>query len=106
MQLNIVLRGQSNAYYFTSYGDTAALKSAVEHYLGFDGVSNKVNIIADVAPIDSTTNAPVAGNYTIDSGTAFLSSGAAGAPWISPLSGDWHNGWASNPYETGLLSDL
>ncbi|MBL0404391.1 hypothetical protein JKG68_10455 [Microvirga aerilata] len=109
MDLNIVLRGQSNAYWFLTYGDAEKLKSTVERYLGFDGINDKVNLVADVAPWDVTNNMPAAGEYTIFSGTAFLpgSSGASGQSWISPFeNGDWRTGWKSNPYHLGFINEL
>ena len=73
MNLNILLRGQSNAYLLNALGGTEAVRQQVQGLLGFDGLADTVTLIATA---DSTAN-------TINSGTAFLTD------WIAPASGGW-----------------
>jgi hypothetical protein len=109
--INIVLRGQSNSMLFAgdSYLKGAAkLDAAVERYLGFevDGTDPgagkyDLKIIADIAPWRTP------GPYTINDGTAFLNTSNPSEPsWITPVNGDWRQGWQNTPYETGLLQNL
>jgi hypothetical protein len=51
--INLDLRGQSNAMYFAADGGLDRVKSMAEAYLGFDGVANRINLVADVSPWNS-----------------------------------------------------
>jgi hypothetical protein len=90
MELNVLLRGQSNADLLTMSSDWPTIATTVEQLLGFDGVTNTVNLLASS---NSGSN-----NNTIDGGTAFI------GDWVQPASGGWQSGWANNTYETGLLN--
>ena len=92
VELNIVLRGQSNAQLLLQFGAAAAIQSSVQNYLGFDGTTNKVNLIA--------THDQPNGDNTLDSGTSFLTQ------WLSARNGNWQNGWTNNTLETGFLNEL
>lgn len=67
-ELNILLRGQSNSQFFQNYGGMAGVKAAVEAWLGFDGVHDKINLVGNVDP-------DVNGNATTFGGTSFLPNG-------------------------------
>ncbi len=86
MNLNILLRGQSNALLFDSFGGLAAVKAQVQALLGFDGTGNTVTLIAP-----STGTAA-----TVNSGTGFL------ADWLQPQG----NGWQAGALEQGLLNAI
>ena len=90
--LNIILRGQSNAQYFVQYGLLDKLKADLQIALGFDGVHQKVNILADFFKSD--------GVNTINSGTGIVND------WLRPIGGNYKNGWIATPLELGLLTDI
>ncbi|MER2264955.1 SdrD B-like domain-containing protein [Methylobacterium oxalidis] len=90
--INVIIRGQSNTQYATDYGMNAVLKAQIEKLLGFDGVNQKVNIIASHSQAD--------GAATQWPGTGML------ADWLSPIRGDYRNGWTANAQELGLLSAI
>ena len=92
MNLNIMLRGQSNAVLFDAFGGLSSLQNQVQKLLGFDGKASTVSLIADYAN--------PSGVNTMNSGTAFLSD------WLAPKNGDWHQGWQVNTLEQGLLNDV
>lgn len=86
--------------YFAAHGGLDRVEPMAEAYLGFDGVANRINLVANVSPWNSATNLPVVGNYTINAGTALI------GDLVAPLNGDRHNGWTALGYERGLLSNL
>ncbi|WP_280136478.1 SdrD B-like domain-containing protein, partial [Methylobacterium sp. Leaf88] len=90
--LNVVLRGQSNTYFPTLYGDLPKLEAAIEAQLGFDGVRQRVNVIGTRDNAD--------GANTEWPGTGMLTD------WLSPVNGDYRNGWTANAQEIGLLSTI
>jgi hypothetical protein len=92
MELNVVLRGQSNAELLLLFGSAAAIQSKVAAYLGFNGTTNKVNLIA--------THDQPNGDNTINSGTSFLTQ------WLSAKDGNWVNGWTNNSLEQGFINEL
>jgi hypothetical protein len=92
LNLNIMLRGQSNSVLFDAFGGLASLQNQVQNLLGFDGKTSTVTLVADFG------NA--SGVNTMNSGTAFLSD------WLTPKNGDWHQGWQVNTLEQGLLDDI
>jgi hypothetical protein len=61
----------------------------VEHLLGFDGVHNRVALIYGHPSGEMATVAP---------GTALMTD------WLSPVGGDWHNGWNLGAQEAALLN--
>ena len=90
MNLNILLRGQSNAQLMGDYnGGTQAMAAKVEALLGFDGVNDKVNL--EYSSSSDTAN-------TVFSGTSFLKE------WLNAQGGDWHNGWTVAELEQSLLN--
>jgi Ca2+-binding RTX toxin-like protein len=91
MELNVLLRGQSNAYLLALSPDWGStLASKVEQLLGFNGTTDKVNVL------DSYYQP--SGDNTINSGTAFI------GDWVTPVNGNWQNGWTNNTLETGLIN--
>jgi hypothetical protein len=88
LELNILLRGQSNAVMFDYFGGPHAVKAEAERLLGFDGVTDKINIIAGYGQ--------EAGN-TMHSATAFLTD------WLQARGGDWTAGWDIGGLEAQLL---
>lgn len=92
MQLNIVLRGQSNAGLLLTDGAAAKIAMTVEQYLGFDGATNRVSLIA--------TQFQSSGFNTINYGTPFLTQ------WLAAKNGDWRNGWRNNTLEEGFINAL
>ncbi|MBX6747704.1 MAG: hypothetical protein IRY87_37200, partial [Acetobacteraceae bacterium] len=96
MELDVLIRGQSNAFLFLTQGQenmdgtpkgVTLLQSEVQHLLGFDGVNDQVHLDYDWW----TTGAE-----TIYSGTAFI--------------GDWMqqttNGWQPLEHEQALLNHI
>ena len=90
MQLNVLLRGQSNAYLLSQSSAWASVAGTVQTLLGFDGVSNTVNLLA--------SSYDPGGKNTINSGTAFI------GDWLTPVNGNWQNGWSNTALETGLVN--
>lgn len=88
MDLNILVRGQSNAVLYTSFGGAAAMQKEVEKALGFDGVTNKVHLIADY-------NNPT--NNTEVGGTAFMKD------WMTRNA---DGTYSAGEHENNLLADL
>lgn len=81
-EINILLRGQSNLILLAenqSWVGTNTLRNEVGRLLGFDPATDKINIIYDRFGEDGAT--------TAIGGTAFL------RDWISPIGGDYRNGW-------------
>jgi hypothetical protein len=90
MELNVLLRGQSNAFYLTQSPDWPGLSAQIEQLLGFNGAQDSVNLLA-------SWNDPN-GKNTINAGTAFI------GDWLTPVGGNWINGWTNNTLEQGLLN--
>lgn len=90
MELNVLLRGQSNAYLLSQSAAWAQVAAQVQALLGFDGSANKVNLLA--------SSYDPFGKNTINSGTAFI------GDWVTPKNGNWQSGWTNNTLESGLLS--
>ena len=89
MNLNILLRGQSNAQLMGSYnGGLQHMAEKVEALLGFDGVSDKINL--EFSSYGDHGN-------TVFSGTSFLTE------WLEAKNGDWRNGWTAQGREQSLL---
>ena len=87
MQLNVLLRGQSNAQLMGDYnGGAQAMVNRVEELLGFDGVHDKVNL--EYSSHGRSAN-------TVFSGTSLL------GDWLKP-DGDGQ-GWATGKLEQRLL---
>ena len=92
MNLNVILRGQSNAYLFGLADNGAVLaklEQDVERLLGFDGR-------ADTVTVHFAFDRPGGAN-TVNSGTGFL------GDWIGPQDGDWRDGWTVRGLERGIL---
>lgn len=91
MDLNILVRGQSNAQIMMDADGAAgqrALVDRVQQLLGFDGTQDRVQLIYGHPSDDMAT---------VASGTALLTD------WLNPVGGDWHNGWAIGTREAALL---
>ncbi|WP_298951922.1 SdrD B-like domain-containing protein [uncultured Methylobacterium sp.] len=93
--INVVLRGQSNTFYTTSYNLLPVLRQRIEQLLGFDGTNQSVNIIANYQSPD--------GANTEYGGTSMLP-GAPGWNWLDPVNGNYQNGWNATFRERGVLS--
>nr|WP_238940493.1 DUF4214 domain-containing protein [Pseudoroseomonas ludipueritiae] len=90
--MNILVRGQSNAQIMMDADGIAgqrALVQRVEQLLGFDGAQNRVQLVYGHPTADQTTVAP---------GTALLTD------WLSPMNGDWRQGWNIGAQEAALLN--
>ena len=85
-QINVVIRGQSNTEQFTYFGFNEVLKRSIEKLLGFDGVNEKVNVIAN--------------GSTEHGGTSMIKD------WLHPIDGNYLNGWEAASPELELLSCL
>ncbi|MDA8252064.1 MAG: Hint domain-containing protein [Rhodospirillales bacterium] len=91
MQLNVLLRGQSNAALIAMSQNWPTVATQVEHLLGFDGVTNTVNLLERM---NDTNN-----DNTLIGGTAFV------GDWVQPAAGGWQTaGWTNNTLETGILN--
>ncbi len=95
MELNILLRGQSNAILFDQLGGYAAVQTDVDQLLGFDGVTNKVNILGGATP-------DAEGNVTAVGATALLP--PVTNHWLNLVNGDYTQGFTAGPIEQGLLN--
>lgn len=92
MELNILVRGQSNAQLMMDAEGGAGqqmLIRRVEQLLGFDGVRDRVALIYGHPAEEMATVAP---------GTALMTD------WLSPVEGDWRNGWWVGAREAALLN--
>ena len=89
MDVNVLLRGQSNAVYFMDFGGLSVVQNEVQQLLGFDGTNDKVNIIASAYD--------PGGKNTINSATAFLTD------WMRQNS---DGSWSVNTLEQGLLNTI
>ena len=90
MELNVLLRGQSNAQLLAHSPDWGQVATELQTLLGFNGTTNTVNLLENDS---SATN-----NNTVVGGTAFITD------WVQPVNGNWQNGWTNNTLETGLLN--
>jgi Ca2+-binding RTX toxin-like protein len=93
--INILLRGQSNLILLAesqSWVGTNTLRNEVGRLLGFDPATDKINIIYDRFGADGAT--------TAIGGTAFL------RDWISPIGGDFQNGWQVGTGTRQLLASV
>ncbi|HET9018286.1 MAG TPA: hypothetical protein VFN46_01805 [Acetobacteraceae bacterium] len=90
MELNVLLRGQSNAQLLLNSSDWNNVATQVEQLLGFNGTTDKVNLLASQ---NQTAN-----DNTVVGGTAFV------GDWITPVNGNYQNGWTNNTLENGLLN--
>ncbi|WP_200941357.1 SdrD B-like domain-containing protein, partial [Methylobacterium sp. Leaf465] len=92
--LNVIVRGQSNTYFPSRYGDMALMQTQIQTLLGFDGVNQKVNVVA--TNVDATKD----GALTEWPGTGMLTD------WLTPVNGDYTQGWNATFRELGLLSAI
>jgi len=92
VNLNILLRGQSNAILLAERLDAGgrnAVAAEVQRLLGFDGTTNTVTLLY------SAENP--AGKNTVASGTALI------GDWLTAKAGGWQQGWDVAGREQGLL---
>lgn len=91
--LNILVRGQSNAIIFYEYWGwlgSGTLEAEVERLLGFDGRTNDVRLLYE--------------RYDDSGATAYGATALIG-DWLSPAPGGWSSGpWAPASREEGLLT--
>ena len=90
MNLNILLRGQSNSIILGQVAGAAAVAAEVQKLLGFDGVADTVTLL--FKEFDGT------GSSTAASGTALI------GDWLTPTTVNGQTTWAPNTYEQGLLN--
>ena len=89
MNLNVLVRGQSNAILMMEAGGWAgygALVEEVQRLLGIDGVRDTVSLIYERYD---------AGTATATGGTALI------GDWLHPRNGDWRQGWTNGALEQG-----
>jgi hypothetical protein len=91
LELNALLRGQSNAMMFNYLGGFSAMKAEAERLLGFDGVNDRLNLISSYGN---------EGANTIHSATAFLKD------WLQAHGGDWTQGWDLGTPERQMLQAI
>jgi hypothetical protein len=99
LELNILLRGQSNSVYFDQYGGSEFVKDALQYYLGFDGITNKVNLIGTSTP-------DALGNVTMVGGTSFLPNAAGTESWLSTTQTSAGVVFSNNAIENSLLAHI
>jgi hypothetical protein len=88
VDLNIVLKGQSNAALFTSQGGLTFLQDDVDQLLGFNGTTNKVDVTSYTAPGTGLVPDPT-------------------FPGISTwLTGSAATGYGNGALETGFVNQL
>lgn len=104
MQLNILLRGQSNSELLQTSGLIDGIRNQIQTLLGFDGIINKINLLgnAETAPDAS-------GNATEYGATSLLPTDASNPPAASH--GSWLNvnvdgSLSDGPQETAMLTHL
>jgi hypothetical protein len=93
VNLNILLRGQSNAIILgqqTNGAGTQAIVAEVQRLLGFDGINNTVTLAFASEDLRSYNTAA--------GGTALL------GDWLLPKNGDWQQGWTENVLQQRLLN--
>ena len=93
MQLNILLRGQSNSSIFDGYGGTEIIRRTLEYYLGYDGITNKVNLIGASTPDKN-------GNLTMLGSTSFLPTPGGGITWL-----DSSGPGSTGPFTPGVMEN-
>ncbi|MCJ2112006.1 Ig-like domain-containing protein [Methylobacterium sp. E-025] len=86
--INVVVRGQSNTYYPTVEGQIEVMRQEIQKLLGFDGINQRVNVVA-------TSNDPNKADTEIG-GTSLT------ADWLHPNGTDW----SSTYLERGYLSAI
>jgi hypothetical protein len=90
MELNVLLRGQSNAAILDRSQGWSNLATQIQQFLGFDGTTNKINLLEN----DSDPS----GANTVVGGTAFV------GDWLQPNGAGWQAGWSNTSIENGLLT--
>jgi hypothetical protein len=92
MNLNVLVRGQSNAILMMELDGWAghgALTAEVERLLGFDGVNDTISLVFE--------------RYNDGGSTAFGGTALVGE-WLTARNGDWRQGWNVGQYEQSLLN--
>ena len=93
MNLNLVVRGQSNAILAmesNGWAGSGALVQEVSRLLGFQGGNDTVSLIYE--------------RFDQSQSTAFGGTALIG-DWLKPVNGDWRQGW-TNGLEQSLLTKL
>jgi Ca2+-binding RTX toxin-like protein len=94
MNLNVIVRGQSNAILAMEndgWAGSGALQAEVSRLLGFDGAADTVSLVYD--------------RFDQNASTAFGGSALIG-DWLTPKDGDWRQGWTNAFNETSLLNKV
>ncbi|TDH64607.1 hypothetical protein E2C06_01295 [Dankookia rubra] len=90
MNLNILLRGQSNSIILGQLAGADAVAAEVQKLLGFDGVNDTVTLL--FKEFDGS------GSSTAASGTSLI------GDWLTPTSVNGQTSWTPNTYEQGLIN--
>lgn len=94
MNLNVIMRGQSNAILAMEndgWAGSGALPAEVCRLLGFDGAADTVSLVHD--------------RFDRNASTAFGGSALIG-DWLVAKDGDWRQGWTNAFDETSLLNKV
>ena len=94
MDINLLVRGQSNAVFMMETNGGAvktALPREVERLLGFDGVNDRVRLVYETGDQSS--------------GTAYGGTALIG-DWLTARNGNWTQGWNIAGREQALLNEI
>ncbi|MGG5821573.1 calcium-binding protein [Falsiroseomonas sp. HW251] len=94
MNLNVLVRGQSNAILAmeaNGWAGSGALQAEVARLLGFDGTHDTVSLVYD--------------RFDQNASTAFGGSALIG-DWLTARNGDWRQGWTNAFDENSLLAKV
>jgi hypothetical protein len=94
MNLNVIVRGQSNAILLMEQGGWAGygtLQAEVQRLLGFNGTTDKISLVYE--------------RYDQGSSTAFGGTALIG-DWLTARGGDWRQGWNAGWQEQSLLNKV
>jgi Ca2+-binding RTX toxin-like protein len=92
MNLNVLVRGQSNAILAmesNGWAGHGALRAEVQRLLGFDGSADTISLVYD--------------RYDPTKATAFGGTALIG-DWLKANNGDWRQGWSNGAQENALLN--
>jgi hypothetical protein len=90
VNLNILLRGQSNAIILGQVAGANAVAAEVQKLLGFDGITDTVTLL--FKENDGS------GSSTAASGTALI------GDWLTPTTVNGQASWTPNTYEQGIIN--
>ncbi|WP_270938974.1 hypothetical protein, partial [Falsiroseomonas oryzae] len=94
MNLNLLVRGQSNAILSmesNGWAGAGALVQEVQRLLGFDGTNDRISLVYE--------------RYDQNQATAFGGTALIG-DWMTANNGDWRQGWSNAGPENALLNKV